>query len=217
MDKTDWMFALGIGALVVLINDEPDDPGDGDDPFAGIAVGQVRQLGFTAINAVDKYPGQHAAIHSIDFDYRGPADWLRFGWGAKPQAGFFGTDYNNGNNLISSPTPAYGNTRDFPVPASPSWRHLRFTAPSVGDAHWAVPHPDRAHTLRGGGTGEINYGGLDVWGWLSSRARRARAGLTNDVRGSTDERGLLVVAAFGDVYKIKELAGDVGGVQIGVS
>ncbi|HLC29635.1 MAG TPA: hypothetical protein VJM51_02505, partial [Dehalococcoidia bacterium] len=130
--------------------------------------------------------GFEVFVDRAEFDYIGPPRTLALGWGLKPKTGFFGTDFNNGNNLVRGAWDVLGIT----VPGAAAWQRMVEDGLHIG---FVVPLPG-AQVLEGGGSGSLS-GWVDTWVWITDLAAILDSGLPFTRSLMTQEKFFLVLTA----------------------
>lgn len=164
---------------------------------AGVEAGQgINGLqGFTLAGQLSVDPGDVRGLRGYSFQYRGPANNLRLGWGIKPDLGFFGANFNNGDNLIARPSTGWG-TIAINVNASADF--VTYEAVFFGpNAAISIPDPAFQQINRVGDNVGLNYGSTDVWVWLA---------VANTHEESTIENNQLVLDTDANVFDIRQPA-----------
>jgi hypothetical protein len=121
-------------------------------------------------------------------------------WALKPRTGLFGTDFNDGDNIIFT---GRGFSPYLSVPATPNWT----TYDSQVNLALAFPFgfPMLAagtYGLEGGGEGTINEGAVDTWAWIADTDAIALLGLPMTAAMLSQERFILALDTDAGVWNL---------------
>lgn len=128
--------------------------------------------------------GSLVRVDKIEFEYQGPPRNLAFAWGLKPKTSFWGTNFNNGQNLVLGAwvwtrITVQGAQAFYPVSVYPS------------GASFVVPTPG-VQLLRSGALGTL-AGWVDTWVWITDLDAITGAGGWIDEGTVTTEEFILAI------------------------
>ena len=143
----------------------------------GGRVSKIHSFGIAALNppggprsdlpslSLNKLPGDKVQVTMVSLTYEGPRIDVQIGCGWKPDTGFGGTNFEHGENLISSPLGAWGFSPKFGLPESNVATNYIFGLSSLAFVLTMTVPFEGTVQLRGGGQGKINDK-IDTWIWI---------------------------------------------------